>query len=107
MENLLAQFLSMMVLVFGIASIIAGIFTAYFGSGRSRIVGGILIFIGLLVFVIFMWGAGWLDGMLGTPQEGSMLYFKNTILQGVIAIIGAIVGAAIALGIFLMAIMKA
>jgi hypothetical protein len=104
--NLLAQFLSMMVLVFGIASIIAGIFTAYFGSGKSRIVGGILIVIGLLVFVIFMWGAGWLEGMLGMPQEG-ILYFKNTILQGVVAILGAIVGAAIALGIFLMAIMKA
>ena len=104
--NLVAQFLSMMVLVFGIASIIAGIFTAYFGSGKSRIVGGILIVIGLLVFVIFMWGAGWLEGMLGMPQEG-MLYFKNTILQGVIAILGAIVGAAVALGIFLMAIMKA
>ena len=104
--NLLAQFLSMMVLVFGIASIIAGIFTAYFGSGRSRIVGGILIIIGILVFIIFMWGAGWLEGIVGMPQEG-ILYFKNTILQGVIAIIGAIVGAAIALGIFLIAIMKA
>lgn len=100
--DILAQFLSMMTLVFGIASIIAGIFTAYFGSGRSRIVGAILIVIGLLVFIIFMWGAGWL-GMLGTP----IISFKDTILQGVVAIIGAIVGAAIALGIFLLAIMKA
>jgi len=104
--NLLAQFLSMMVLVFGIASIIAGIFTAYFGSGKSRIVGGILIVIGALVFVIFMWGAGWLEGIMGSPQV-EMLQFQNLILQGVVAIIGAIVGAAIALGIFLMAIMKA
>ncbi len=100
--NLLAQFLGMMVLVFGIASIIAGIFTAYFGSGKSRVVGGILIVIGLLVFIIFMWGAGWL-GMLGTPP----ISFADTILQGIVAIIGAIVGAAIALGIFLVAIMKA
>ena len=78
--NLLAQFLSMMVLVFGIASIIAGIFTAYFGSGRSRIVGGILIILGILVFIIFMWGAGWLEGIIGMPQEG-ILYFKNTIYK--------------------------
>ncbi len=104
--NLLAQFLSMMVLIFGIASIIAGIFTAYFGSGRSRIIGWILIIIGVLVFIIFMWGAGWLEGIIGMPQEG-IFYFKNTILQGIVAIIGAIVGAAIALGIFLLAIMKA
>ena len=38
-------------LVFAIASIIAGIFTAYFGSGISRAVGGILIIIGLIVGV--------------------------------------------------------
>jgi len=105
--NLLAQFLGMMTLVFAIASIIAGIFTAYFGSGRSRAIGGILVVIGLLVFVIFMWGAGWLNGFLGMPAESSVFYFKNTILQGIIAIIGAIIGALIALGIFLMAIMKA
>ena len=106
--NLLAQFLSMMTLVYAIASIIAGIFTAYFGSGRSRAVGLILVIIGLLVFFIFMWGAGWLGFLgMGMPEAASLLYFKNTILQGIIAIIGAIVGAGIALGIFLMAIMKA
>ena len=100
-----AQFMSMMTLVFAIASIIAGIFTAYFGSGRSRAVGGILVVIGILIFVIFMYGAGWLSGILGEPS--GFLMFKNTILQGIVAIVGAIVGAAIALGIFLLAIMKA
>jgi len=105
--NLLAQFLSMMTLVFAIASMIAGIFTAYFGSGKSRAVGGILIVIGLIVLVVFMWGAGWLNGMLGMPGMDSMFYFKHTVLQGVIAIVGALVGALVALGIFLMAIMKA
>jgi len=106
--DLIAQFMSMMTLVFAIASIIAGIFTAYFGSGKSRAVGGILVVIGLIVFVLFMWGAGWLNGMLGImPGADSIFYFKDMILQGVIAIIGAVVGALIALGIFLMAIMKA
>lgn len=104
---MLNQFLSMLTLVFAIASIIAGIFTAYFGSGKSRYVGGVLILIGILVFIIFMYGAGWLSGILGMPVEDSPLLFKDTILQGVVALFGAIVGAAIALGIFLMAIMKA
>jgi len=104
--DLIAQFMSMMTLVFAIASIIAGIFTAYFGSGKSRAVGGILVVIGLIVFVVFMWGAGWLNGMFGMP-EGGIFYFKGLIVQGVIAIVGAVVGALIALGIFLMAIMKA
>ena len=103
--NIVNQFLSMLTLVFAIASIIAGIFTAYFGSGKSRAVGGILIVIGLLVFIIFLYGANLLSGFLGTPT--GLLDFQGTIIQGVIAIIGAIVGAAIALGIFLLAIMKA
>jgi hypothetical protein len=104
--NLVSQFLSMMTLVFAIASIIAGIFTAYFGSGKSRAVGGILIIIGLLVFVIFLYGAALLvDAFLGVPE--GILNFQGTIVQGVVAIVGAVVGAAIALGIFLLAIMKA
>jgi len=101
-------FLSMMTLVFAVASIIAGLFTAYFGSGKSRIVGGVLIIIGLLVFGLFLWGAGLLDGIIGTmPETDSIFYFKDHVLNGVIAIVGAVIGAVIALGIFLMAIMKA
>ena len=105
MEEVIRQLLSMLTLVFAIASIIAGIFTAYFGSGKSRAVGGILIIIGLLVLIIFLYGANLLSGFLGTPE--GLLNFKNTIVQGVIAIIGALIGAGIALGIFLLAIMKA
>ena len=67
MEGLAQYFLSMMTLVFAIASIIAGIFTAYFGSGKSRAVGAILIIIGLIVGVIFLWGANLL-GFMGTPD---------------------------------------
>ena len=91
-------------LVFAIASIIAGIFTAYFGSGRSRAVGAILIIIGLIVFVLFLWGAGVL-GFMG-PVPG-LLDFAGAIGNGIAAVIGAIIGALIALGIFLLAIMKA
>ena len=103
--DIVSQFLSMLTLVFAIASIIAGIFTAYFGSGKSRAVGGVLIIIGLLVFIIFLYGAGLLDSIMGIPS--GILNFQGTIVQGIIAILGAIVGAAIALGIFLLAIMKA
>ena len=105
MVDIVNQFLSMLTLVFAIASIIAGIFTAYFGSGKSRAVGGILIIIGLLVFIIFLYGAGLLESFMGMPE--GIMNFKGTVVQGVIAILGAIIGAAIALGIFLLAIMKA
>jgi hypothetical protein len=95
----------MLTLVFAIASIIAGIFTAYFGSGKSRAVGGILIILGLFVFIIFLYGANLLSGFMGKPE--GLMSFEGTIVQGIIAILGAVVGAAIALGIFLLAIMKA
>jgi hypothetical protein len=103
MEGLPQYFLSMMTLVFAIASIIAGIFTAYFGSGKSRIVGAILIIIGLLVGFIFLMGAN-LFHIMTMPD---ILNFTGTVINGVVAVIGAIVGALIALGIFLLAIMKA
>lgn len=91
-------------LVFAIASIIAGIFTAYFGSGKSRAVGALLIIIGLIVFILFLWGAGVLTFMGDTPE---IMYFTGTIINGIVAVVGAIIGALIALGIFLLAIMKA
>ncbi|UCD13477.1 MAG: hypothetical protein JSW60_07960 [Thermoplasmatales archaeon] len=94
--------LSMLLLVFAIASIIAGIFTAYFGSGKSRAVGGILIIIGLVVGIIFLWCAWWLP-FLGEPPIG----LSGCIVEGISAVVGAIIGALIALGIFLLAIMKA
>jgi len=58
----------------------------------------------LIVFVVFLYGANLL-GFMGTPE--GLLNFQGTIIQGIIAILGAVVGAAIALGIFLLAIMKA
>ena len=101
------QFLSMLTLVFAIASVVAGIFTAYFGSGKSRGVGVGLIVIGLLVFVIFLYGAGILADFINMEAPSGILDFKDTIVQGIVAILGALVGAVIALGIFLLAIMKA
>lgn len=103
MEGMLLEFfLSMMMLVFAIASIIAGIFTAYFGSGKSRAVGAILIIIGLIVFVLFVWFAGYLGSREAVP-----ISFHGIIAEAVVAVIGAVIGALVALGIFLLAIMKA
>ena len=110
MVNMISQFLSMLTLVFAIASIIAGLFTAYFGSGKSRLVGGILVVIGLLVGLIFIYGTGLIEAFsspVSTAGNEFLLDFRGTIVQGVVAIVGAIVGAVIALGIFLLAIMKA
>jgi len=95
-----AYLLSMLTLVFSIASIIAGAFTAYFGSGKSRAIGGALIAIGAIVFVLFL---GW----AGVFSIGLQPIFSGVVIDGILAVIGALIGALIALGIFLLAIMKA
>jgi hypothetical protein len=92
----------MLMLAFAIASMIAGIFTVYFGSGKSKVVGAILIFLGILVFILFLWGAGVLK--IGAVPD--LMDFTGIIINGIVAVAGALVGALIALGIFLLTILK-
>ncbi len=100
MEYVLSLFVSMCMLVFAIGTIIAGLFTAYFGSGKSRAIGAVLLLVGLIVGIVFYnYGSGALWG----NAEWNWELVKN----GLSAVIGAIIGALIALGIFLAGIMKA
>jgi hypothetical protein len=99
---MLEYFLSMLMLAFAVASMIAGIFTVYFGSGKSKAVGAILIILGILVFILFLWGAGVLQ--IGAVPD--LMDFAGVIINGIVAVAGALVGALIALGIFLLTILK-
>ncbi|OGS42176.1 MAG: hypothetical protein A3K67_01080 [Euryarchaeota archaeon RBG_16_62_10] len=77
--------------------LLAGIFTAYFGSGKSRMIGVALLVIGLAVGVIWVF-LGYGDTIkidLSTVIWNAFLY----ILAGVL-------GALAAIGVFLVAIMK-
>jgi hypothetical protein len=95
----LLEFLTVVILVFALFMLLAGIFTAYFGSGKSRMIGVALLVIGLVVGV--MWVVMGLDSVdlidvdLGKVVWDAFLY----ILSGVI-------GALAAIGVFLLAIMK-
>ncbi len=100
--NLLDMFLSILVLAFGIFSIIAGAFTAYFGTGRSRSIGGALIILGVIGFIILLW----FTGIFGSSVSKPMSWDLAMVWAGLVAVLGALVGALVALGIFLVAIMK-
>ena len=93
-------FVSMLLLVFAIGMLIAGIFTAYFGSGKSRAIGGVLFIIGIIIAIVFY---NYSTGDLWGVEEWGWETVKN----GISAVIGAIIGALIALGVFLAGIMKA
>ena len=94
------QFLTILLLVFGLFLILAGIFTAYFGSGKSRTIGVALLVVGLVVGLLT--GLFYHDGSFGgqNGQLGSLLW------ESFLVIVAAVIGALIAVGIFLIAIMK-
>jgi hypothetical protein len=93
--------LSMLMLVFSISNLISGIFTAYFGSAKSRVIGLILVIIGLIVGLLFLWFS-WCIPLMGSPP----IEFCGCITNGISAVVGAIIGGLVSLGLFLGAIMK-
>ena len=95
----LLEFLTVIILVFALFMLLAGVFTAYFGSGKSRMIGVALLVIGLIVGIIWVLmgldSVDLIDVDLGKVIWDAFLY----ILAGVI-------GALAAIGVFLLAIMK-
>jgi hypothetical protein len=94
----LSQFLTILLLVFGLFLILAGLFTAYFGSGKSRTIGVVLLVVGLVVGLVS--GYWYHLGNVGTASLSHLL--EETIL----VIVAAAIGALAAIAIFLLAIMK-
>ena len=100
MSEYMEMFVSMLLLFFAIGTILAGAFTIYFGSGKSRTIGSILFLLGIIVAVIFY-------NYSGGELWGSAEWTWTLVKHGVTAIIGGIIGALIGLGLFLAGIMKA
>lgn len=92
------QFVTILLLIFGLFLILAGLFTAYFGSGKSRTIGVALLVVGIVVGlgIGYYYHASW----------GFNASITDLILQTLFVIVAAVVGALIAIGIFLVAIMK-
>jgi len=97
----LMEFLTVLVMVFALVMILAGIFTAYFGSGKSRMIGVVLLVIGLVVgllWTILSW-----DPYFNVIDVN----LKDLIWEAFQIILAALIGILVAVGIFLLAIMKA
>ncbi len=96
------QFLTIFLLVFALFMILAGIFTAYFGSGKSRTVGVALLVAGLVIGILCGYGyhVGWFGGDAVKGHLGALVW------EAFLVIVAAVIGALVAVGIFLVAIMK-
>jgi hypothetical protein len=89
------QFVAILGLTFGLILLLAGIFTAYFGSGKSRTIGIVLLVVGIAVGLLTGYWYHILPESLGT-----------LVWQTFLVLIAAIIGAIVAVAIFLVAIMK-
>lgn len=93
------EFITVLLMVFALVMVLAGIFTAYFGSGKSRMIGILLLVIGLVVGIIWTFLSGLSDAIdieLGSVIWSAFLY-----------IIAGLIGVLLAVAVFLLAIMKA
>jgi len=96
------EFLTILLMTLGLFLILAGVFTAYFGSGKSRTIGVVLLVVGLLIGII------WVGLRLMDPTSAGLINISitETIWVAFLYILAALIGALIAIGVFLLAIMK-
>ncbi len=95
----LMEFLTVLILVFALFMLLAGIFTAYFGSGKSRMIGVVLLVIGLVVGIIWV--------VLGMDSIDVInVDLSSVIWNAFLYILSGLLGALAAIGVFLLAIMK-
>ncbi|MDR2865906.1 MAG: hypothetical protein LBV13_00650 [Methanomassiliicoccaceae archaeon] len=98
------EFLTVLVIVFSLVMIVAGLFTAYFGSGKSRKIGVALFIIGLVLLIVW----AYLVGVFGEPALSIMADVSawDVVKEALFNIVAALIGALAAVGIFLVAVMK-
>jgi hypothetical protein len=97
----LMEFLTVLILVFALFMLLAGIFTAYFGSGKSRMIGVALLVVGLLVGLI------WIALIWGAPENDVVTVdLTEVVWNAFLYILAGVLGALAAIGVFLVAIMK-
>ena len=101
MSALSTVFLSILLLSFAFFTLLSGMFAAYFGAGKSRVIGTLLMVVALaagFVFTMLTW-----EFVPGVP----VMWNPETVLQAVVAVLAATVGGIASLFVFLLAIMKA
>lgn len=97
----LMSFLTLVVFAFALVMLVAGIFSAYFGSGKSRGAGVAMAIIGLVLGIV--WAYLVADSGISPFTEVNAW---DVVYNAVIDLIGIVIGALIAVGIFLVVVLK-
>lgn len=93
---------SMALFSFAFVTLLAGAFTTYFGQGRSRSAGVALLIVGLLAGLTF----AWFSALVPLGMQAPLRWSAATAVNGILGLVGAAVGALVAVGLFLAAIMR-
>ncbi len=102
----LEQFATIFMLTFALFMVIAGVFTTYFGSGKSRKIGAGLMVGGLILGIIWVLMTSTLYFDETMIDLGENVYIEQVLIQAIVTIVAAALGALAAIGIFLLSIMK-
>jgi hypothetical protein len=94
-------FLTVIVFVFALVMMVTGIFSAYFGTGKSRAYGGVLFAVGLIVCLVW----AYLVAFSSIEPFCSVLAW-DALYDAVINLLAVLIGALIAIGIFLVVVLK-
>ena len=90
-EVLMDYFVSMLLIGIGVALIATGLFTSYFGAGKSQKIGFGLLFLGIAAIVYFV---------VGYPLE------EDTAMEAIVSGVAALAGMIIGMFVILFVLMK-
>ena len=88
---LMDYFVSMLLIGIGVALIATGLFTSYFGAGKSQKIGFGLLFLGIAAIVYFV---------VGYPLE------EDTAMEAIVSGVAALAGMIIGMFVILFVLMK-
>ena len=89
-EVLMEFFVSMLIIGIGIALLATGMFTSYFGAGKSQKIGFALLFFGIIILaLVYLMTFGGVDAI---PNQFNETTFMDALLSGVAALGGMVVG---------------
>ena len=96
------DFLTVVILAFSIVMVMAGLFTAYFGTGKSRTAGIIMLVVGIVVGILWVC----LCHGFGSDPIIDNVDVWEVFWSAFVDMIGVLIGVIVAVAIFLVAVLK-
>ena len=88
--DIMQFFVSMLIVGIGVALLATGMFTAYFGAGKSQKIGFALLFCGIIILaLVYLMTFGGVDAI---PTQFDEVSFIDALVSGIAALSGMVIG---------------